>query len=109
VVPLRGRFGAQNLLRSRTTLFASFSGKRRMLLAIVGSVLGASPQTPVVPLRGRFGVQSLLRSRTTLFASFSGKRRRLLDQLDRNRLVYSRTTSGENEVIKGTILEDDRA
>jgi hypothetical protein len=31
VVPLRGRFWGPNcLLRSRTTLFASFSGKRRL-------------------------------------------------------------------------------
>jgi hypothetical protein len=63
------------------TLFASFSGKRRVLLEYTITetmqywlFLGASPQTPVVPLRGRFGSLSLLRSRTN-----ARKRRVLLE------------------------------
>jgi hypothetical protein len=67
LVPLRGRFGAVGLLRSGTTLFASFSGKRWFLL---GQSVSSWGQTPVVPLCGRFGAMELLLSRSTLFASF---------------------------------------
>jgi hypothetical protein len=66
-----------DLLRSRTTLFASFSGKRRLSPPIETSdesFLGPAPD-PVAPLRGGLATYDLLRSRTTLFASFSGKRR----------------------------------
>jgi hypothetical protein len=40
VVPLRGRIGVLYLLRSRTTLFASFSGKRRDILDQFFSLVG---------------------------------------------------------------------
>jgi hypothetical protein len=75
-------WAAQSLLRSRTTLFASFSGKRRILLDDLPpdqldsqQVLGNKPSNPRVGFVEVLGAHSFLRSRTTLFASFSGKRR----------------------------------
>jgi hypothetical protein len=85
--------GAHSFLRSRTTLFASFSGKRRISFSKEKKLLDrlvfwGQPQTPWFRFAEGLGAHSFLRSRTTLFASFSGKRRisfskekKLLDRL----------------------------
>jgi hypothetical protein len=79
VVPLRGKFRSNHIFcEAEQTLFASFSGKRRILYK-ERSFAGTSPQTPMVPLRGRFGSNhTFCEAEQTLFASFSGKRRKLL-------------------------------
>jgi hypothetical protein len=61
-----------DFLQTRTSLFASFSGKDILRLMVF---LGARPQTPRVGFAEVWTEDDFLRSRTTLFASFSGKRR----------------------------------
>jgi hypothetical protein len=69
----------QSLPRSGTTLFAPFSGKRRILLA--QDFLGARPQTPRVGFAEGWAAKAFCEAEQTLFASFSGKRRIPFDEL----------------------------
>jgi hypothetical protein len=55
--------------RSEATLFASFSGKRRIPFRPIGLAIGS------------YDNYGFPRSGTTLFASFSGKRRMPFDEL----------------------------
>jgi hypothetical protein len=68
------RFGLWKVFcKAALTLFASFSGKRRIVLDLFG--FRGMPPNPLGRLRRDLGKCGLLRSGTTLFASFAGKRR----------------------------------
>jgi hypothetical protein len=97
-----------SLLRSRTTLFASFSGKRRAALDRFGiiwgnsngsvrSLLGARPQTPRVGF-AEFRCPWSSAKQNNAFASFSGQRAEL-DQFGRC-MVQPKTGHGHTTISK---------
>jgi hypothetical protein len=70
----------QSFCEAEQTLFASFSGKRRILLDRLVGFWGARPPNPPESASPRSGVnnQSFCEAEQMIFASFSGKRRILL-------------------------------
>jgi hypothetical protein len=57
VAPLRGDIAIHNSLRSRATLFASFSGKRRVSFNRMSALRAVGFPDPVAPFRRDIAIQ----------------------------------------------------
>jgi flavodoxin len=78
---LRRGWVQQTFCEAEQTLFASFSGKRRLLNDEL--FIGGKPPNPQGRLRRGWVQQTFCEAEQTLFASFSGKRILLNDALQK--------------------------